>query len=90
MTIVALSNTKRDDSQIFYIRKYSSTAVVQLPRSQENVNINFSIEMNGLGSKTINLNLLNSIDYPLIPLKKAIIDYINKCDEEGQLDCSSL
>lgn len=87
MTVKEFVNLEREDVQIFYIRKYSAVAVIELPLRTDNVNIKFSIEMNSFGQKDISLVMENQIDYPMIPLKKAITEFILKLEQEGKLPC---
>ena len=87
MRVVELQNLEREDVQIFYIRKYAATAVLDLNARTANVNIEFSIEMNPLGLKDFTLNIKDKIDYPLIPIRKSIIDFITNLEVEGKLPC---
>ena len=87
MRVIEFTNLEREDVQIFYIRKYSAIAVIELPQNTKNLSINFSIEMDPLGQKQITLKINDSTDYPLLPLRKSIIEYITNLDKEGKLPC---
>ena len=87
MRVVNLENLTRKDVQIFYIRKYAATAVMDLTASTASVDIEFSIEMNSFGNKTYTLSLKSPIDYPLIPVRKSILEYITNLEMEGKLPC---
>ncbi|MBO7582335.1 MAG: hypothetical protein IKX70_08215 [Treponema sp.] len=87
MKVMELANLKREDVQIFYIRKYAATAVLDLTARTANVDIEFSIEMNSFGNKDFSLSIKNQIDYPLIPIRKSILEYITKLEMEGKLPC---
>ncbi len=87
MRVVELQNLVREDVQIFYIRKYAATAVLDLTARTANVEIEFSIEMNSFGNKEISLSIKTQIDYPLIPIRKSIIDYLTNLEQEGKLPC---
>ena len=82
-----MANLQREDVQIFYIRKYAATAVLDLTARTANVDIEFSIEMNSFGNKDFSLSIKNQIDYPLIPIRKSILEYITKLEMEGKLPC---
>jgi len=82
-----LANLQREDVQIFYIRKYAATAVLDLTARTANVDIEFSIEMNSFGNKDFTLSIKSQIDYPLIPIRKTILEYITKLEQEGKLPC---
>ena len=87
MRVVELQNLVREDVQIFYIRKYAATAVLDLTARTANVEIEFSIEMNSFGNKEISLSIKTQIDYPLIPIRKAIREYLTNLEHEGKLPC---
>ena len=87
MKVVELANLKREDVQIFYIRKYAATAVLDLTARTANVDIEFSIEMNSFGNKEFSLSIKNPIDYPLIPIRKSLLEYITNLEQEGKLPC---
>ncbi len=87
MRVVELANLQREDVQIFYIRKYAATAVLDLTARTANVDIEFSIEMNSFGNKDFTLSIKNQIDYPLIPIRKTILEYITNLEQEGKLPC---
>ena len=87
MRVVELSNLQRKDVQIFYIRKYDATAVLDLTARTANVDIEFSIEMNSFGNKSYSLSIKSPIDYPLIPIRKSILEYITNLEQEGKLPC---
>ncbi|MBO4629635.1 MAG: hypothetical protein J5687_06750 [Treponema sp.] len=87
MKVVELANLQREDVQIFYIRKYAATAVLDLTARTANVDIEFSIEMNSFGNKDFSLSIKSPIDYPLIPIRKSILEYITNLEMEGKLPC---
>ncbi len=87
MRVVELANLQREDVQIFYIRKYAATAVLDLTARTANVDIEFSIEMNSFGNKDFTLSIKSQIDYPLIPIRKTILEYITNLEQEGKLPC---
>ncbi|MBP5602124.1 MAG: hypothetical protein J6X78_05285 [Treponema sp.] len=87
MRVVELQNLVRKDVQIFYIRKYTATAVLDLTARNANVDIDFTIEMDPLGCKNFSLSINTQIDYPLLPIRKSILDYITKLELEGKLPC---
>jgi len=87
MRVLELNNLERKDVQIFYIRKYTATAVLDLNARTADVDIDFTIEMNPLGIKEFSLIINTQIDYPLIPVRKSILDYITNLEVEGKLPC---
>ena len=87
MKVVEIKDLQREEGHIFYIRKYSGEVYIELPTSVEHTPVSFVIEMDPLGNKTISLNILHEINYPLVPLKRAIIEYILAQEMEGKLPC---
>lgn len=87
MKVLELQNLEREDVQIFYIRKYTATAVLDLTARTANVDIDFSVEMDPLGCKNFSLSIKSTIDYPLIPIRKTILEYITNMELEGKLPC---
>ena len=87
MRVLGIKDLQRSDSQIFYIRRYSGIAEIELPKSVEDAPVSFSIEMDCLGNKSVCLDIQKQVDYPLLPLKKTIIEFILAEDREGRLPC---
>ncbi|MCQ2590263.1 MAG: hypothetical protein MJ179_07560 [Treponema sp.] len=87
MKVVEIKDIQREEGQIFYIRKYSGEIYIELPTSTEHGQLKFSIEMDPLGNKKIDLLQFPKLNYPLIPLKRAIVDFIMKEETEGKLTC---
>lgn len=87
MKVVDIKNLQREEGHIFYLRKYEGDAVLELPTSVETTKIKFSIEMSPLGEKKVELSLMSTVNYPLLPVKKALVDYIIFIDKKGNLPC---
>lgn len=85
MKILALKNIEREEGYIYYLRKFTCDAVVELPTDTLNTPIEFSIESSPLGTKTIEIEVRTSINYPLLPIKKALKEFILIEDSEGKL-----
>ncbi len=87
MNVVEFKNLTREEGQIFYRRKYTCDAVIDLPTARETIPIFFIIETSPLGEKTIELSLNSQINYPILPVRKAIISFILTEELEGRLPC---
>lgn len=87
MKVVELQNLQREEGQIFYLRKYTCDAIIELPTATENTPIFFSIETSPFGKKIIELSFVKPLNYPLIPVKKALLEYILTEEMEGRLPC---
>jgi len=87
MKVAEFKNLQREEGQIFYLRKYNCVAVLELPIETEEVPIFFSIETDPFGRKNIELSITKQVNYPLLPVKKALVEFILSEDEEGRLPC---
>lgn len=85
MTVLALKDIKRKESAIYYRRQFSANASYQLPGRKSSGQIEFTIEMTPLGYNDIQVDLVDSVDYPVIQVKRALKDYISKLDTAGKL-----
>lgn len=87
MKVLELKNLQREEGQIFYLRKYTCDAIIELPTSTEKAHIFFSIETSPFGKKIIELQFLQPLNYPLIPIKKALLEHILTEEMEGRIPC---
>lgn len=85
MNIVELKEITREEGQIFYLRKFTAVAVLELPTTTEDVPISFSIETSPLGERTIAVKVISAPNYPVMPLIAALKSYILTSDKEGRL-----
>ncbi|MCK9169352.1 MAG: hypothetical protein M0P01_02950 [Treponema sp.] len=85
MKVLEIRNVYREDGCIYYFRKFRGDAVVQFPLGALETPITFSIEASPLGTKNIEVNINHPIDYPVIPVKNALKEFIGKEDSEGKL-----
>lgn len=85
MRIIALKNITRDENYIYYRRNFDAVAEFEFGSKQIEAPIKFLIETTPFGTKEISIFGLESVNYPVLPLKKAIIEYISKQDSEGKL-----
>lgn len=87
MKVLGLENLQREEGQIFYLRKYNCDAIVELPTETERIPVFFTIETSPIGKKIIELSFMKQVNYPLLPLKKAILENILTEEIEGRLPC---
>ena len=86
MEVVRLNNIKKSDGVIYYRRQYSAVAEINLPNGINELPLEFTIETGPLGDKIFEMDFnQNIINYPFLPLQKALKDYILKIDEVGAL-----
>ena len=85
MKILELKDLEREEGYIYYRRNFSALALVEIPGSTLEAPLEFCIETNPLGQKTIDITLNNNINYPILPVKKALREFILLQDNEGKL-----
>jgi len=66
----------RKDVPIYYRKLYTSVAVIELNGKQNEYRIDFSMEIKPTGQKEFNVNFIDAVDYPLVPLVKDLKQYI--------------
>jgi hypothetical protein len=85
MKIAEIKNLVRKDVPIYYRRLFTGIIVVDLINETVERNINFTVETKPSGVNEVIINELESIEYPLLPLTKAIKNHISVLDESGGL-----
>ena len=86
MTVLGLKDIRRKEDGLYYRRKFSASAAYQLPGGHnEDGKIEFIIETSPLGKSDISVKLIDPINYPVLPIKRALKDYIGALDIEGKL-----
>lgn len=87
MKVLELKDIQREEGQIFYRRKYTCNAVLELPTNTEVVPIFFIIDMDPLGRKSLEFSFPQPVNYPLLSVKKALTEFILAEDSEGRIPC---
>jgi len=85
MRIAEIRNLVRKDVPIYYRRLFTGILVVELINETVEKAINFTVETKPSGINEVIINELESIEYPLLPLTKAIKRHISILDETGGL-----
>jgi len=85
MRITTLKNLVRKDVPIYYRRLYSGTLEIELINEKVESNINFTMETKPTGISEVIINEMDHVDYPLIPLTKAVKQYISLLDDNQGL-----
>jgi hypothetical protein len=85
MNVLEIKDIVRKDVPIYYRRLYSGVAVIEMLNKALDVRLDFSIEHKPTGQKEILVTLIDSVDYPLIPLNSALKKAIDKMDSSGGL-----
>ncbi|MDR2537039.1 MAG: hypothetical protein LBC46_01920 [Treponema sp.] len=86
MKVLEIRNIVRKDVPIYYRMFFSGCACLQLAANNSiERQIDFSIEIKPTGLKEILVALAEPVDYPLVPLIKALKMAIEELDKNGQL-----
>ncbi len=86
MKVIELSSIEKKDGYIYYIHHYKAVARIEVLASIIEIPISFTVEINPLGIRTIDLDPLpNTLDYPVLPITKMLKSFIDKMDQEGLL-----
>ncbi|WP_191013656.1 hypothetical protein [Treponema zioleckii] len=90
MKVLELNQVRTDDNYIYYRRNYTALAKLELLSKTLDIGISFTIETGPFGDKVIYVDLAPGVDldYPIIPVKSAIKNYILIMDNEGKLPCA--
>ncbi len=85
MRILALRNIAREEGFIYYRRNFRCDALIEMGGRTVESPVEFCIESNPLGVKTIEIQLSASLNYPVLPVKKALTAFILTEDNAGNL-----
>jgi hypothetical protein len=87
MKVLGINNIVRKDTPIYYRRYYTGNAVMELIGGKTGESaIEFMIETKPTGLNDTMITSMNpKLEYPLVPLHKALRDYINYLDANGGL-----
>ena len=87
MEVLEIKILHHESGYIYYRISYKAAAVIAFLNTTKELPIDFTIETHASGTKAVDLKLEGSIDYPLLPISRAIKEKILKMDKEGLLPC---
>ncbi len=85
MRIVELLNISRKETPLLYRRVYTAQAVFESPRGRAEKDVQFTVEHRPVGGVDIQVDRIDSLDYPLIPVVRELKTYIADLDKKGSL-----
>lgn len=86
MKFIGFSNLEKKDSPLQYRKQYNGIALLKnADENQIQSKIEFIIEYRATGPMEIQVDLLEEIDYPLLPIIKDIKSSIYNLEKEGKL-----
>ena len=86
MKVKEINSISKEDGFIYYINRYRGNAVLEILAKEVSIPVSFSIEINPLGQKNIEVeNLPSSLNYPVMPVKKSLKEFIDSMYSDGVL-----
>jgi len=85
VTILDISDIKRKENFIYYRREFRAHAHIDLPGKKHTGVIEFTIETAPTGKKEISVTILDTVDYPLVPVMRNLKEFILNLENEGSL-----
>jgi len=85
MRVIAIKNIARKNVPIYYRMLYTGVAEMELVNKTEEHVIEFSIEIKPTGDKEIVISYKSDIQYPLLPVTKALKATIGAMHSDGEL-----
>jgi hypothetical protein len=85
MKVLELRELKRRETPIHYIREYTAVAVLESASGRAEASVAFTLEHKPLGPPEIAVRVLDHVEWPLLPVVKAIRDHLAELDRKGLL-----
>lgn len=86
MKVIELKNVSKEEGHIFYMRKFMCNVVLELGQTVVETPLEFAIESSPLGMKSVsNIKITGDLNYPMLPIRRAISDFILNEDKTGHL-----
>lgn len=85
MKVVDISNIQRKENLLYYRREYRGEATMELMANTLVVPIDFILEQRAIGGFSIHVSLVDSVDYPLVPIVAELKAFIAELDLKGAL-----
>jgi len=85
MEIVELRDLTRKQSPVQYRRHYSAQAVVQYAEQEEAASVEFVLEHTAAGEVSVQLQIKDEVNYPLVPVIRSLKKHIQNLDRTGRL-----
>lgn len=85
MKVVDISNIQRKENLLYYRREYRGEATIELLANTLVVPVDFVLEQRPIGGYAIHVSLVDSIDYPLVPIVAELKTRISELDLKGDL-----
>lgn len=86
MRVAEIKSISKEEGYIYYINRYKATAVIEYLSKEASFPFSFYVEINPLGMRSYHVNdIPRTLDYPLLPVMKALKEYVIKMDKNREL-----
>jgi hypothetical protein len=86
MEVLSIDDIERKPLAVSYRRAYEGTAVLKIGEVPKNTKrIEFTLEQSPMGKHEVHVSFIEEADFPLVPAIRALRDYIEKLNSEGNL-----
>ena len=86
MRVAEIKSISKEEGYIYYINRYKATAVIEYLSKETSFPFSFYVEINPLGMRSYHVNdIPRTLDYPLLPVMKALKEYVIKMDKNREL-----
>jgi hypothetical protein len=85
LLILGITDITRKENFLYYRREFVGNAHYGMPDKERFGKIEFTIETTPLGTKNVQVSLVDSVDYPVLPVVQGLKKFILGLDSEGLL-----
>lgn len=86
MKILQIKNIEKKDIPLHYRNEYKGLAVMEMAADTRlEKQINFILERSPMGQLDVSVELLEDLDYPLLPVIRTLKEFITELDKRGEL-----
>ena len=85
MKVLEIKDITSEENYIYYRRTFSAIATIQFLQKVIEFPFQFIVETEPTGRKQITVTITESIDYPLLPVVRALKQKITRIESEGYL-----
>jgi len=85
LTVLDISEITRKETGIYYRREFSAHALFNVLGKHTTGKIEFIIEISPFGTKDIHVRLIETVDYPLLPVLNSLKRFIVALEESNRL-----
>ena len=86
MKVHGVEQLIKKDIPLYYRNEYEALVYIEFPTgNREQIPIEFTVEIKPTGDRVIEVKLKEKIDYPLLPVLRALKEEIKRLEENGEL-----